>query len=48
MIKPAAKRNLLLRGLLVVLLLIGTVTGILWAVQRQLIYFPDTARKSVV
>lgn len=44
MIKPAAKRNLLLRGLLVVLLLIGTVTGILWAVQRQLIYFPDAAR----
>ncbi len=26
------------------LLLIGTVMGILWAVQRQLIYFPDAAR----
>ena len=34
----------LLRGLLVGVLLIGTVMGILWAVQRQLIYFPDAAR----
>jgi pimeloyl-ACP methyl ester carboxylesterase len=27
-----------------VVLLMGTVMGILWAVQRQLIYFPDAAR----
>jgi pimeloyl-ACP methyl ester carboxylesterase len=44
MIKPARPRYLLLRGLLVVVLVIGTVMGILWAVQRQLIYFPDAAR----
>ena len=41
MVKPARGRNLVLRGLLVVLLLVGTVMGILWAVQRQLIYFPE-------
>jgi uncharacterized protein len=29
------------RGFLVVLLLVGTVVGMLWALQRQLIYFPD-------
>jgi uncharacterized protein len=29
------------RGFLVVLLLGGTVVGMLWALQRQLIYFPD-------
>jgi len=44
MIKPARLRSVLLRGLLVVVLLIGTVMGILWAVQRQLIYFPDASR----
>src|SRR5688572_12849720 len=43
MVTPARPRNLL-RGLLVVVLLIGAVMGILWAVQRQLIYFPDAAR----
>ena len=41
---PAGRQNLVLRGLLVVVLLIGTVMGILWAVQRQLIYFPDAAQ----
>ena len=40
---PTKRRHLILRGLLVVALLIGTVMGILWAVQRQLIYFPDAA-----
>ena len=40
---PTKRRHLILRGLLVVSLLIGTVMGILWAVQRQLIYFPDAA-----
>lgn len=43
MTKAATPRKLL-RGLLVVVLLIGVVVGILWAVQRQLIYFPDPAR----
>ena len=43
MTKPVRPRKLL-RGLLVVVFLIGTVMGILWAVQRQLIYFPDAAR----
>lgn len=31
----------MLRGLLVAVLLLGTVIGVLWAVQRQMIYFPD-------
>ena len=31
----------LARGLLVVLLLGGTMVGMLWALQRQLIFFPD-------
>jgi uncharacterized protein len=44
MIKLARARRVLPRGLLVVVLLIGTVMGILWAMQRQLIYFPDAAR----
>ena len=44
MVIPEGRRNLVLRGLLVVVLLIGTVMGILWAVQRQLIYFPDAAQ----
>ena len=29
------------RGLLVVVLLVGTVVAMLWTLQRQLIYFPD-------
>ena len=33
-----------LRGLLVAVLLMGTVIGILWTVQRELIYFPDASR----
>jgi fermentation-respiration switch protein FrsA (DUF1100 family) len=41
---PARRRHLVLRGLLVVVLLIGAVMGILWAVQRQLIYFPEAAQ----
>ena len=44
MVMPARGRHLVLRGLLVVVLLIGTVMGILWAVQRQLIYFPEAAQ----
>ncbi len=35
------KRRRLGRGFLVVLLLVGTVVAMLWALQRQLIYFPD-------
>ena len=34
-------RRRLRRGLLVVLLLVGTVIAMLGALQRQLIYFPD-------
>jgi pimeloyl-ACP methyl ester carboxylesterase len=44
MTKSAGRRTVLLRGLLVVALLIGTVMGLLWALQRQLIYFPDSTR----
>ncbi|MCD9153523.1 alpha/beta hydrolase [Aeromicrobium duanguangcaii] len=33
----------LARGLLVVVLVVGTGVAVLWALQRQLIYFPDTA-----
>ena len=36
-----AGRGRLMRGLLAVLLLGGTVVAMLWALQRQLIYFPD-------
>ena len=32
---------MLVRGLLAGALLIGTVVGVLWTMQRQLIYFPD-------
>ena len=39
MIKPDRLRFRL--GLLVVLLLGGTMVGMLWALQRQLIFFPD-------
>src|SRR5919112_6714516 len=34
-------RRWLGRGLLAGLLLVGTVVTMLWALQRQLIYFPD-------
>jgi uncharacterized protein len=44
MTKPARPQTRLLRGLLVVMLGIGTAMGILWALQRQLIYFPDATR----
>lgn len=33
----------LLRGLVVVLVLVGVVMAVLWALQRQLIYFPDSS-----
>ncbi|RYP80651.1 alpha/beta hydrolase, partial [Nocardioides guangzhouensis] len=39
MIRPDGRR--LRRGLFVALLLPGTVMAMLWALQRQLIYFPD-------
>ena len=39
MLSPARR---LRRGILAVLLLSGTVIAMLWALQRQLIYFPDT------
>src|ERR671937_482096 len=35
------RRRALVRGLVVLALLIGALTGMLWAAQRQLIYFPD-------
>jgi hypothetical protein len=44
MTKAAGRRTVLLRWLLVVALLIGVVTGLLWAFQRQLIYLPDSSR----
>jgi len=44
MTKSADWRRVLLRGLLVVTLLFGTVMVLLWALQRQLIYFPDNTR----
>jgi fermentation-respiration switch protein FrsA (DUF1100 family) len=44
MATPARLRKRLIRGLVVVVILIGTVIGLLWALQRQLIYFPDPAR----
>ena len=44
MTKSARLRSVLLRGLLVAVLVTGTVIGMLWAMQRQLIYFPDDAR----
>jgi hypothetical protein len=36
-------RRRLLRGLVVVLVLVGVVMAVLWALQRQLIYFPDAS-----
>src|SRR5215207_11706484 len=44
MTKSAGWRRVVLRGLLVVTLLFGTVMVLLWALQRQLIYFPDNTR----
>ena len=44
MATSAGLRRRLMRGLLVVFLLIGMVIGMLWALQRQLIYFPDANR----
>jgi uncharacterized protein len=35
------RRRVLWRGVVVLLLLVGTVVAVLWALQRQLIYFPD-------
>ncbi|GAA3531647.1 hypothetical protein AFL01nite_20810 [Aeromicrobium flavum] len=36
-------RRTFVRGLLVVLLTVGTVMAMLWALQRRLIYYPDAA-----
>jgi uncharacterized protein len=44
MATPARLRSRIVRGLLVVVLLTGMVIGLLWALQRQLIYFPDANR----
>ncbi len=44
MATSARLRRRLIRGLLVVVLLTGMVIGLLWALQRQLIYFPDNSR----
>jgi fermentation-respiration switch protein FrsA (DUF1100 family) len=38
---PKASRRRLTRALLVLLLLVGTMVAMLWALQRRLIYFPD-------
>jgi uncharacterized protein len=42
MTSDQADRRRLGRGLVVVVLLVGTVVAVLWALQRQLIYFPDS------
>src|SRR5215212_9492135 len=44
MTRSARLRSVLLGGLLVVVLVSGTVIAVLWAIQRQLIYFPDVGR----
>lgn len=44
MTRSAGLRRFLLRGLPVVVLLCGVVMAVLWAFQRQLIYFPDDTR----
>src|SRR5215203_526819 len=44
MTRSARLRRVLLRGLPVVVILGGTVIAVLWAIQRQLIYFPDNSR----
>jgi uncharacterized protein len=41
MAKPTRLRRKLVRGSLVVTLVIGVLTAMLWALQRQLIYHPD-------
>ena len=38
---PPRLRSRIARGLLVLVLILGAVVGVLWAWQRQLIYFPD-------
>ncbi len=38
---PPRLRKRIARGLLVLVLILGAVVGVLWALQRQLIYFPD-------
>jgi uncharacterized protein len=43
MTRPAQLPCVLLRGLLV-LVVLATMTVMLWAIQRRLIYFPDAAR----
>lgn len=42
MVGSAGWRRRLVRGSVVVLVLVGVVTAVLWAFQRQLIYFPDS------
>lgn len=44
MTRSVTLRRVLLRGLPVVVILSGVVIAVLWAFQRQLIYFPDTTR----
>lgn len=44
MTRSAGLRRFLLRGLPAVVLLCGVVMAVLWAFQRQLIYFPDDTR----
>lgn len=44
MTTSARLRRVLLRRLPVVVLLLGMVIAVLWAFQRQLIYFPDNTR----
>lgn len=44
MTRSARLRRALLRWLPVVVLLGGMVIAVLWAFQRQLIYFPDNSR----
>ena len=36
-------RKRLVRGVLVSVAILGTMVGMLWALQRQLIYFPDAS-----
>ncbi len=38
---PTRLRRRIARGSLVLMLILGAVVGVLWALQRQLIYFPD-------
>jgi uncharacterized protein len=44
MARPTGLLRRLVRGLLVVTLVIGVLTGMLWALQRQLIYHPDSTQ----